>query len=153
MTVCCPGRVFVCLLCLQHLWPAASSLCMTLSAVSLLFSCWSILAGGTKNFFHWGQNLLLAALAIVTLKGDNDDDDDDLPTRMIQAHFIQYNNVCVVYDMNFFSCEEEEDYSLETQNTMNTSTLFWVCTTAWQNKLIMWVKLNLKKYTFLQIKK
>jgi len=44
-------------------------------------------------------------------------------TRMIQARFIQYNNICVVYDMNFFSCEEK-DCSLEIQNTMNTSTVF-----------------------------
>jgi len=42
---------------------------------------------------------------------------------MIHAHFIQYNNICIVYDMNFFSCKED-DCSLETQNTRSTTTLF-----------------------------
>jgi hypothetical protein len=66
----------------------------TLCSVSLLFSCQSILAGGTKNFFHWGHNLLLAALAIVPLKGD--DDDDDLPTHK--------NNSGTLYTIQQYMC-------------------------------------------------
>jgi hypothetical protein len=49
-----------------------------LCSVSLLFSCRSTLARCNKIFFYWGQNLLLAALAVVPWMGD---DDDDLPTH------------------------------------------------------------------------
>jgi hypothetical protein len=63
---------------------AASGLCTIHCSDSLLFICWSILAAGTKIFFHWGPNLLLAAMTAVPLMGGGggggDDDDDDLQT-------------------------------------------------------------------------
>jgi hypothetical protein len=100
---------------------AASGLRMTLSALFLYFSpADPSLKGVLKSYFtgtetcSWQRWLQCHPWVMMMMIYQH--------TRKIQAHFIQYNNTCVVY-ANFFSCEEE-DCSLDIQNIRNTSTLF-----------------------------
>jgi len=74
---------------------AATGLRMTLSALFLYFSPASPpLCRVLKIFFNWGPNLLLAALAVVPLIGDDDNDD-------LQIH---KNDLGTLYTIPQFMC-------------------------------------------------